>query len=123
MDSSENLPPILGGRIQLQQVVLNLVVNAIEAMANLESKLKELTIATRVVPDRMVEVAECDSGAGLETESMQKIFEASYTTKPGGMGMGLSISRTIVRNHGGRLWGTRNDGPGVTFYFTVQKDQ
>ena len=71
----------------------------------------------------MVEVALYDSGAGLDTESMQKIFEAFYTTKAGGMGMGLSISRTIVRNHGGRLWATRNDGPGTTFCFTVQKDQ
>ena len=123
MDLSENLPPVLGDRIQLQQVVLNLVVNAIEAMAKVTSKVKELAIATRVIPDGMVEVALCDSGAGLDTESMQKIFEAFYTTKAGGMGMGLSISRTIIRNHGGRLWATRNDGPGTTFYFTVQKDQ
>ena len=123
MDLSENLPPVLGDRIQLQQVVLNLVVNAIEAMAKVTSKVKELAIATRVIPEGMVEVALCDSRAGLDTESMQKIFEAFYTTKPGGMGMGLSISRTIIRNHGGRLWATRNDGPGTTFCFTVQKDQ
>lgn len=123
MDLSENLPLVLGDRIQLQQVVLNLVVNGIDAMAKVASEQRELVIGSQVSPDGTVEVVVRDSGAGLDTESTQKIFEAFYTTKPGGMGMGLSISRTIIRNHGGRLWATRNDGPGVTLHFTVQKDQ
>ena len=76
------------------------VVNAVEAMAAVASGQKELAIGTRVIPDGIVQVTVCDSGPGVDTESLQKIFEAFYTTKPEGMGMGLSISRTIVRNHG-----------------------
>jgi signal transduction histidine kinase len=112
---------LLGDRVQLQQVVLNLILNAIEAMSTV-SDLRELVITTQNAPDDMVEVAVRDSGVGVDAQSMPKIFDAFYTTKPGGMGMGLSISRSIVHNHCGRLWATTNDGPGVTFHFTVQKD-
>lgn len=114
-----DLAPVLGDRVQLQQVVLNLIMNAIEAMRAVEDRPRELAITSRLAEDDGVCVAVQDSGIGLDAKSMEKIFDAFYTTKREGMGMGLSISRSIVSNHGGRLWATPNDGPGATFQFTV----
>ena len=122
MQLCESLPPVLGDRVQLQQVLLNLILNAIEAMSKAGSDVRELVISAQNAPDDLVEVTVGDSGVGVDAQSMPKIFDAFYTTKPGGMGMGLSISRTIVHNHGGQLWATRNNGPGVTFHFTVLRD-
>jgi signal transduction histidine kinase len=121
MDLRDDLPAVLGDRIQLQQLVLNLVINAIEAMSAVADRPRELAITTRNGETDQVIVAVRDSGAGLDPKSSERIFEAFYTTKPTGMGMGLSISRSIVQNHGGRLWAIANDGPGTTFQFTVPK--
>jgi signal transduction histidine kinase len=97
--------------------------NAIDAMSNVSERARELVIATRNIDTDQVQVTVEDSGVGLDPNTMQKIFEPFYTTKPTGMGMGLSISRSILQSHGGRLWATANDGPGTTFSFTLPKYQ
>jgi len=98
---------------------MNLILNGIEAMRAVEDRERDLLIKTqRSVEDRLL-VAVQDSGIGLDPEKVERIFDAFHTTKPGGMGMGLSISRSIVENHGGRLWAIPNDGPGATFQFTL----
>jgi signal transduction histidine kinase len=121
-DLAHDLFPVSGDRVQLQQVVLNLVMNAIEAMSTVSERPRQLLISTRNIEDR-VQVTVEDSGPGLDLNTMAKIFEAFYTTKSGGMGMGLSISRSIVQSHGGRLWVTANDGPGTAFHFTLTSYQ
>jgi PAS domain S-box-containing protein len=114
-----NLPRVPGDPVQLQQVVLNLLLNGLDAMSAVDDHPRELIIRTdREGADR-VRVAVRDSGAGLDPEHASRMFDAFYSTKRGGLGMGLSISRTIVEQHGGRLWATPNEGPGTTFYFTV----
>ena len=117
----DRLPPVVGDPVQLQQVILNLILNGAEAMAAVTDHPRELVIRTRVDEHEAVRVEVHDAGAGLNPQDMEKIFDAFHTTKPGGMGMGLSISRTIVENHGGKLWARANDGPGATFCFTVQQ--
>ena len=99
-----------GDRVQLQQVVLNLIMNAIEAMSDVADRPRELTIITRNTDPDQVVVSVEDSGPGLDPNAADKIFEPFYTTKSTGMGMGLSISRSIVQNHGGRLWASAKDG-------------
>jgi signal transduction histidine kinase len=119
VELAPDLPLVLGDRVQLQQVVLNLLLNGLDAMAAVVDGARELVVRTcQEAPDR-VRVAVSDSGAGIEPALAARIFDAFCTTKPGGMGMGLSISRTIVEQHGGRLWAVPNDGPGTTFQFTV----
>jgi predicted ATPase/signal transduction histidine kinase len=122
MDMAANLPSITGDRVQLQQVVLNLILNGIEAMSTVDDHSRELVISTRrgEVEDE-VSVAVRDSGIGIDPTRREKIFDAFHSTKPGGLGLGLSISRTIVEGHGGRLWAVSNDGPGATFQFTLLK--
>jgi C4-dicarboxylate-specific signal transduction histidine kinase len=115
------LPPVLGDRVQLQQVVLNLIMNGIEAMSLVDDRRRELLIRTREGEDDQVGVTVQDSGTGLDPKTMEQIFDSFYSTKREGMGMGLSISRSIVQNHGGRLWATTNEGPGATFQFTLSK--
>ncbi len=115
-----DLAPVLGDQVQLQQVILNLVMNGIEATASVTDRRRELLIRSRQHGSDQVLVAVQDSGIGIERENLEKIFDAFYTTKPQGMGMGLAISRSIVENHGGRLWAIPNDGPGATFQFTLQ---
>jgi len=114
-----DLPPVLGDRVQLQQVVLNLVMNGIEAMSTVGDRPRVLTISTQRVEGDQERVTVQDSGVGLDPKSGEHIFKAFYSTKSGGMGMGLSISRTIVENHGGRLSAVPGNGPGATFQFTV----
>jgi PAS domain S-box-containing protein len=114
-----NLPRVLGDRVQLQQVVLNLLLNGLEAMHAVVGRPRELVISTQRESTDRVRVAVQDSGSGLDPQLANRIFEAFYTTKGAGMGMGLSISRSIVEQHGGRLWAVPNDGPGTTFQFTV----
>jgi PAS domain S-box-containing protein len=114
-----DLPRVTGDRVQLQQVVLNLVLNAIDAMRTVSDRPRELAIETRREGDGHVRVAVCDVGIGVAPENIGRLFNAFYTTKPGGMGMGLSICRSIIENHGGRLWGAPNEGPGTTFFFVV----
>jgi signal transduction histidine kinase len=100
-------------------VVLNLVMNGIEAMTTVHDRVRELVISTRNVDAEQVQVTIEDSGRGLDPKAMSRIFEPFYTTKLGGMGMGLSISRAIVQAHGGRLWATAKDGPGTSVHFTL----
>jgi two-component system, LuxR family, sensor kinase FixL len=116
---SSDLPPILGDRIQLQQVILNLIINAIEAMSGVGEEARELQVGSEKDESQGVLVAVRDSGPGLDPEGLNRIFTAFYTTKPQGMGMGLAISRSIIEAHGGRLWAVPNDGPGVTFQFAL----
>jgi hypothetical protein len=118
-----DLSPVLGDRVELQQVVLNLVMNGVEAMSTVGDRPQELLIRTQNDEGDQVRVTVQDSGIGLDPQNMERIFDAFYTTKHGGMGMGLSISRSIVQHHGGRLWAVANDGPGTTFHFTVPKYQ
>jgi C4-dicarboxylate-specific signal transduction histidine kinase len=114
----EGLFPIHGDRVQLQQVVLNLILNAVEAMGSVEAEPRELLISTE--QDRTgVLVAVRDSGPGLDPSHLERVFDAFYTTKSNGMGMGLSICRSIVNAHGGRLWAEANEPRGTTFQFTL----
>jgi C4-dicarboxylate-specific signal transduction histidine kinase len=115
----EGLPLVVADRIQMQQVLLNLTMNAGEAMRDVQDRPRELLIEALPYADGQVLVALRDTGVGLDPEARRRIFDAFYTTKSGGMGMGLSISRTIVESHGGRLWVEANDGPGTTFRFTL----
>ena len=122
MDMAANLPSVTGDRVQLQQVVLNLILNGIEAMSTVEDHSRELVISTRRgEDDDEVSVAVKDSGIGIDPTRREIIFDAFHSTKPDGLGLGLSISRTIVEGHGGRLWAVSNDGPGATFQFTLLK--
>jgi PAS domain S-box-containing protein len=123
MELGADLPPVTGDRVQLQQVVVNLILNAIEAMSTAEDRERDLVIRTQRGEGDEVRVAVKDSGIGLDPKNVERIFDAFHTTKPGGLGMGLSISRSIVENHGGRLWAVSNDGPGATFQFTLLKCQ
>ena len=118
---ADRLPPVMGDRVQLQQVLLNLIMNGVDAMSTLEGRPRELVIKAQNDEGGQVRIEVRDSGVGLDEESTQKIFDPFYSTKPAGMGMGLSISRSIIQNHGGRIWATPNDGPGTTFHFTVPK--
>jgi len=99
--------------------VLNLVMNGIEAMSSVGERARELVITTRTIDPDQVEATVEDSGIGLDPNTIDRIFDSFYTTKPGGMGMGLSISRSIVQAHGGRLWATARDGAGTMFHFTL----
>ena len=123
MELAADVPPVLGDRVQLQQVILNLVMNGVEAMASVSDRPRELLIRSRQHESDKVLVAVQDSGIGIDQQNLEKVFNAFYTTKSQGMGMGLAISRSIVENHGGRLWAMPNDGPGTTFQFTLLKYQ
>ena len=113
------LPRIQGDRVQLQQVMLNLIVNAIQSMRDVEDGNRELQISTASIEPEGVRVAVRDTGQGLRPESLPRLFEPFYTTKPDGMGMGLSICRSIIEAHGGRLWATRCEPRGALFQFTI----
>jgi PAS domain S-box-containing protein len=118
---AEDLAPVAGDQVQLQQVVLNLVMNGIEAMSGVGEGARELGITTRNLEPDQVQVTVEDSGIGLAPDVRDKIFDPFYTTKPTGMGMGLSICRSILEAHGGRLWATPKDGPGAVFHFTLPR--
>jgi PAS domain S-box-containing protein len=118
-DLAEGLPPLTGDRVQLQQVILNLIMNALEAMNGLDAGARELLIRTEPDAGGGVLVSVRDSGPGLGSQSVDRLFEAFYTTKNGGMGMGLSICRSIVEAHGGRLWASANEPRGAVFHFTL----
>jgi PAS domain S-box-containing protein len=113
------LPVIVGDRVHLQQVILNLLKNAVEAMAPVAERNKILAVTVKAYGADKVGVAVCDCGIGLHVEMRERIFDAFYTTKAGGMGMGLAISRSIIEAHGGRLWASANEGPGATFQFAL----
>jgi C4-dicarboxylate-specific signal transduction histidine kinase len=114
-----DLPEVLGDRVQLQQVVLNLLRNGLDAMTSVVDRPRELVIRTQKDATASVQVAVQDSGSGLDPQHADRVFEPFYTTKRSGIGMGLSISRSIVEQHGGKLWAVPNEGPGTTFHFTV----
>jgi C4-dicarboxylate-specific signal transduction histidine kinase len=116
---ASGLPPARGDKVQLQQVLINLVMNGIQAMAPVTGRAHVLVIRTQRHSAEQVLVAVEDAGVGIESENLNRLFSAFYTTKPEGMGMGLSISRSIVEAHGGRVWATPNTGPGMTFQFTL----
>jgi signal transduction histidine kinase len=117
----DDLAPIAGDRVQVQQVVLNLLMNGIEAMSSDEGRARDLALTTRNLDPDQVQVTIEDSGTGLDPNAMDKIFDPFYTTKPSGMGMGLAICRSILEAHGGRLWAAAKDGPGTLFHFTLPK--
>ena len=103
----------------MQQVVLNLIMNAIEAMSAVKDRTRILRIRTaQQSPDSVLVVVQ-DSGIGLDPAQLERIFDAFYTTKQGGMGIGLSVSRSIIEAHGGRIWAALNEGPGLTFRFDL----
>jgi signal transduction histidine kinase len=114
-----DLPRVCGDRVQLQQVILNLIINGLEAIAKSKDSARELSISSEVDGENNVIVAVKDSGEGLDAANLERVFDAFYTTKPEGMGMGLAISRTIIESHGGRLWATPNSPKGAVFQFTL----
>jgi signal transduction histidine kinase len=116
---SLGLPGIEGDRVELQQLLLNLVMNACEAMSDVAPGGRQLTIRTQRAPDGGVQVSVADTGAGFDPEQHEQLFEPFYTTKGQGLGLGLSISRAIARAHRGRLWGSANSGPGATFHVAL----
>jgi len=119
MQLAEDLPSIRGDRIQLQQVILNLIVNAVEAMGGMTEGPRELHISTTRADLSGVVVTVRDSGPGVSPASLERVFEAFYTTKLGGLGMGLAICRSIIDAHAGRLWATAHEPRGAVFRFTL----
>lgn len=115
----EQLPPVRGDRVHLQQVLLNLIVNGMDALNGASPENRRVTVSARVDAPRAVEVSVSDTGHGIATEKLTHVFDPFYTTKKDGMGMGLPISRTIVESHGGRLWVENNNNTGATFRFTL----
>ncbi|HEX4709480.1 PAS domain-containing sensor histidine kinase [Phenylobacterium sp.] len=118
-----DLPSVEGDRVQLQQVILNLIMNAIEAMSGVDDGARELWLSTATDDEGCVRLAVRDSGPGLDPQSAARLFEAFYTTKPEGMGMGLAICRSIVEAHGGRLWASANEPRGAVFQLTLPLEQ
>jgi signal transduction histidine kinase len=115
----EGLPPLLADRVQVQQVLLNLILNASEAINAARNERRELEIRVDQQPSGQLGFAVCDTGIGLDTESAERLFEAFYTTKAEGMGIGLAVSRSIIEAHGGRIWASANPGGGAIFHFTL----
>jgi signal transduction histidine kinase len=120
---AEGLAPVEGDRVQLQQVILNLVLNAAEAMSAVDEGARQLLISTEQSRTNGVLVAVRDSGPGIDPEHIERVFDAFYTTKPSGVGMGLSICRSIIDGHGGRLWADANEPRGAAFQFTLPSSE
>jgi signal transduction histidine kinase len=116
---TEALPAIQADRVQLQQVILNLIMNAVEAMSGMGDGDRELSITTIRNTSNSVSVSVQDSGPGLDPKTMDRMFDAFFTTKSKGMGMGLAICHSIIETHGGRLWADPNEPRGATFQFTL----
>ncbi len=116
---ADGVQPVMGDRVQLQQVVLNLLINALDAMKGVDDRPRQLAIRTERDEGDRVRLSVQDTGVGLDPQSVDRLFEAFYTTKSGGMGIGLSVSRSIIESHHGRLWAAPNDGPGATFSFSI----
>jgi signal transduction histidine kinase len=119
---ADDLPPVTGDRVQLQQVILNLLANASDAMSGVDDRPREMAISTKQDEADHVRLTVRDAGVGFERDGVDKLFEAFYTTKADGMGIGLSVSRSIIESHHGRLWAEPNDGPGATFSFSIPGD-
>ncbi|MGO9934666.1 MAG: PAS domain S-box protein [Steroidobacteraceae bacterium] len=118
---ADGLPPVTGDRVQLQQVILNLCLNASDAMSGIDDRPRQLLIRTERLEDDRVCVSVQDAGIGIEPKNAEVLFDAFYTTKTTGMGIGLSVSRSIIEGHHGRLWASSNDGPGATFSFSIPR--
>jgi signal transduction histidine kinase len=116
---ADNLPPVLGDRVQLQQVFLNLIMNAADAMSGVDDRPRELTVRSEPAEGGGVRVSVQDCGVGFEPQDVNRLFEPFYSTKSGGMGIGLSVSRYIIERHQGRLWASLNGGPGAVFAFSI----
>src|SRR5467141_3149662 len=116
---ADDLPPVSGDRVQLQQVILNLLRNASDAMVAVDDRPRPLMIRTERDAGDRVRLTVKDAGEGFDSHAVDKLFEAFYTTKPSGMGIGLSVSRSIIESHHGRIWAEPNDGPGATFAFAI----
>jgi signal transduction histidine kinase len=119
MELAPALPRIVGDRVQLQQMIINLVMNGIEAMQSVIDRPREMVIRSRQDETEQVLVAVTDSGVGISVENADRVFNPFFTTKSSGMGMGLSICRSIMEAHGGRLWVMANGSHGATFQFTL----
>jgi PAS domain S-box-containing protein len=119
LDLAPELPAVLGDRVQLQQVVINLIGNAVQAMADIRDRPRVLCIQSKPENAGHVLVSVRDSGIGIDPEAASRLFDALYTTKPNGMGLGLSICHTIITAHGGRIWASNNPQPGATFSFSL----
>jgi PAS domain S-box-containing protein len=116
---ADDLPPVTGDRVQLQQVILNLLRNGADAMSAVEDRQRELLVRTERDEGNCVRLTVEDSGVGFDAQAASELFQPFYTTKKDGMGMGLSVSRSIIESHRGRLWATLNNGPGATFSFSI----
>ena len=118
-DFDTSLPLVRADRVQIQQVILNLILNAADAMRAVDDRSRNLLIVTAREDENWVRLSVRDSGHGIDPQNLERVFDAFYTTKTHGMGVGLAISRSIIESHKGRLWGTANDGPGATFSFSI----
>ena len=121
LELADDLPLVSGDRVQLQQVILNLIRNASDAMSDVEDRPRQLLVRTGRDEGDRVRLTVQDTGTGVDPQAADRLFEAFYTTKSGGMGIGLSVSRSIVESHQGRLWAASNDGPGATFAFSIPR--
>lgn len=119
LELADGLPAVLGDSIQLQQVILNLLMNAIEAMSTVADRPRTLLVRSEMLGSDQIHVSICDSGIGIRPEVMSRLFEPFFTTRSKGMGMGLSISRSIIEAHGGKLWAESDGGHGSVFQFTL----
>jgi signal transduction histidine kinase len=122
LDLSQGLPNIMGDRVQLQQVVLNLIINGIQAMSSIDDRPRNLLVQSRRNEAGEVVVAVIDNGTGIDPAIADQLFTAFFTTKTSGLGMGLSICRSIIEAHGGKVIARNNQGPGATFQFSVPAD-
>jgi C4-dicarboxylate-specific signal transduction histidine kinase len=120
-DLADDLPPVTGDRVQLQQVILNLLLNAAEAMRGVDDRPRQVVLRTTRDDDDRVRLTVHDAGTGFAPHDADRLFDAFYTTKRGGMGIGLSVSRSIIESHQGRLWAALHNGPGATFAFSLPR--
>jgi PAS domain S-box-containing protein len=121
-DLADDLPPVTGDRVQLQQVILNLLLNAADAMRGVDDRPRQVVLRTARDDGDGVHLTVQDTGVGVDPHKVDRLFEAFYTTKSGGMGIGLSVSRAIIERHHGRLWAAPNEGPGATFAFALPQE-
>jgi signal transduction histidine kinase len=119
LDFASDLSPVLGDRVQLQQVIINLLINGIQAMTSVSERPRGLLIRSQQSDVNQVVVVVQDNGTGIEPHHFDRLFNAFFTTKSGGMGIGLSICRSIIEAHGGLIWASGNNGPGAAFYFAL----
>jgi signal transduction histidine kinase len=121
VELDDEIPLVTGDRVQLQQVILNLILNASDAMSSVEDRPRNLVVRTERDENDLVRLSVQDAGVGFKPQDEVRLFDAFYTAKNGGMGIGLSVSRSIIESHHGRLWAALNDGPGATFSFSIPR--